>query len=245
MKLKMTLPTIVFVHGAGGGAWEWEFWQAIFEARGWDTLAGDLMPVGSGIAETQVDDYVEQIISWLDTAQLQEPPFLIGVSMAGPLVLKAMETVEVSGVVLINSLPVQGVQGWPASRVQFPNKIPWAAKGLAGHSLEKMPDYDEAVASLVAESWRDESGAVLNILYEGLEVAYPQCPALVVAGREDEDIPYDLSVALAEFLEADLVLLQGVSHLGALLGHRAEDVAHLVAEWVETVVVDQNELGIV
>ena len=239
----MALPTIVFVHGAGGGAWEWEYWQAIFEERGWETLAGNLMPAAQGLVETHVEDYVQQILSWLSPTQFETPPLLVGASMAGPLILKAMESVEVSGAVLINSLPVAGVQGWPQARVRFPSVIPWAAKGLAERSLKKMVDYDEAVANLVAESWRDESGSVLNALYEGLPVAYPQCPILVVTGSNDREVSSELGIAMAQFLDADLMVFQGVSHIGALLGHRAEDVARLVAEWAESVALNRDDLA--
>ena len=230
----MSLPTIVFVHGAGGGAWEWEFWQAVFEERGWQTLSGDLMPNSRGVEFTQVDDYVEQIIDWIHQVQGDVPPIVVGASMAGPLLLKAIETQPVSAAVLVNSVPVEGVDGWPQAKVDFPDVIPWAAKGLAERSLEKMVDYEASIAALVDQSWRDESGSVLNALYLGIAVKQPTCPLLVITGSEDQDIPSELGANLAHYLAADLMTFRNVSHLGVLLGHRAELVANVVCEWVES-----------
>ena len=38
-------PRAVFVHGAGGGGWEWAIWQRVFAAHGWRSVARDLLPV--------------------------------------------------------------------------------------------------------------------------------------------------------------------------------------------------------
>lgn len=242
----MTSPLAVFVHGAGGGAWEWEFWLNVFAEHGWDTLASDLLPSESGLAHTQVDDYVQQIRDSLAELALDASPVLIGASMAGPLILKVCEEIPAAAVVLVNSLPVAGVDGWPQGQVAFPDVIPWAAKGLAGRSLQDMVDYDAALGSVIDEVWRDESGSVLNRLYAGLDVAVPSCPCLVVHGSEDQDVSATLGFALANYLKADFLMLQGVSHLGVLFGRRAEETADLVALWCESVVStdgDLNEIG--
>src|SRR5579859_8217793 len=41
----MTMPTLVFVHGAWHGSWCWEPVRQILEARGWTTAAVDLPTV--------------------------------------------------------------------------------------------------------------------------------------------------------------------------------------------------------
>ena len=54
----------VFVHGAGGGGWEWNIWRRVFAASGWHTTAPDLQPVAAGLAATRLDAYAEQVVIW-------------------------------------------------------------------------------------------------------------------------------------------------------------------------------------
>ena len=48
---------VVFVHGAGGGGWEWDAWARVFAAEGWRVFAPDLQPAAEGLAATRLDDY--------------------------------------------------------------------------------------------------------------------------------------------------------------------------------------------
>ena len=47
----------LFVHGAGGGGWEWNVWRGVFEAAGFHVEAPDLMPVHGDVAATRLQDY--------------------------------------------------------------------------------------------------------------------------------------------------------------------------------------------
>ena len=40
--------TIVCIHGAGGGGWEYAKWDPIFRAAGYRVIANDLVPVAAG-----------------------------------------------------------------------------------------------------------------------------------------------------------------------------------------------------
>lgn len=50
--------TIVMIHGAGGGGWEYALWQPIFRAAGYRVIANDLQPVPAGLAVTTFADYL-------------------------------------------------------------------------------------------------------------------------------------------------------------------------------------------
>ena len=42
-------PPLVFVHGAGGGGWEWAVWARVFAAAGIAVAAPDLRPAAAGL----------------------------------------------------------------------------------------------------------------------------------------------------------------------------------------------------
>jgi len=227
---------IVLVHGAGGGGWEWRLWQRIFVAGGWTVAAPDLQPGEMGIAATTVNDYVTQIQKWLDTEDL--PPFVVGASMGGILAALAVEQVNVAGLVLVNSLPPCSVTGWPLAPMHFPAVISWPAARVQ-ESLRELPDYYPNFDELFPETWRAESGAVMNALYRGVAVTTPEVPCLVVCGELDEDVPPPLAESLARVFDADFLRLAGTSHLGILLGYRAQLAAAMVLEWIECMWVEQ------
>lgn len=183
-----------------------------------------------------MDDYVAQVRDWLDSDGL--PPFVVGASMGGILAALAVEHVDVAGLILVNSLPAQGVPGWPLAPMRFPAVISWPAMRVQD-SMRELPDYDPDFDELFPETWRAESGMVMNALYRGIAVAPPESPCLVVSGGLDDDVPPQVAESLARAFEADLLRLDRASHLGILLGHRAQFAAAMVLEWIECMWVEQ------
>lgn len=225
-------PTMIFIHGAGGGGWEWRIWRAVFESRGWPALAPDLRPAAAGLVATTVEDYANQIEDC--ATALPSPPVLIGASMGGLLVLKAAERVTAEALVLVNCIPPAGVPGWPAVARTFPDVITWSKTTLAA-TRKSLPDADEETVRWVHGKWRDESGQVLRALQAGVAIAPPRLPILVIAGMQDRDVPPDMSLKLAQSLAADLMCFDGVSHVGALLGRRASTMAGIVCDWLDAI----------
>ena len=220
--------TLVCIHGAGGGGWEYALWQPLFTAAGYTMLANDLQPVAAGIAATTFADYVEQVKGWLPG---EGRIILVGASMGGILALKVAEAISPAALVLINSVPPAGVG---AARVgkQRPAVVQWA-NGPLEETRSALFDSDEATIQWAWPQWRDEAGAVLNEIAAGIAVQPPTCPTLVVLGEQDTDIPYQTGLTLATWAGADVLLYHGMSHVGPLLSRRAEEVAQLVAAWCQ------------
>lgn len=220
-------PVALMIHGAGGGGWEWRFWQEEFEKAGWTVLAPDLQPAANGLAKTTVEDYVEQVRK---QAPANGKFILIGASMGGILVLKAAETLRPTALILVNSVPPKGVE-WTPKETPIPDVIPWA-NGPLQDTREALWDSDEEVILWAHERWRDESGAVVRALRAGIEVRKPSCPVLVIASDKDTDIPPDVSQRLAAWAGADFVEYREMSHVGPLLGRRARQVAQHTLGWL-------------
>ena len=73
-------------------------------------------------------------------------------------------------------------------------------------------------------------------LYSGYAARRPSCPTLFVVSLDDQDVPPDQQLEWAAAWEASTLTYPGMSHVGPLLGTAASDVAHAVAEWVETTI---------
>ncbi len=222
---------IVFVHGAGGGPWEWRFWREIFDRNDWRVSAVQLSPATFGLAETSFDTYLKQLVTLLEGSPARSP-VLIGASMGGLLALKAASSVRASALVLVNSVPPLGNPHWPPRKVVFPDIITWGSRNTSDSTQRAMPDADDETVSWVSRQWRDESGLVMREMYAGLACDIPDAPCLVVLGGNDEEVPAEAGAALAQQLNADLLRFDGVSHIGALLGARAPLIAEMVCTWL-------------
>jgi pimeloyl-ACP methyl ester carboxylesterase len=218
----------VLVHGAGGGGWEWDIWRRVLEARGIACVCMDLEPAAAGLAATTFDDYRLQVQVTLDA--LAHPRALIGASLGG--LLAASCAASADALVLVNPLPPEP---WSAQLPQreWPDVVPWRRDARLASTRRALADADDATALFAFRRWRDESGAVLRQAQSGVAVAAPQCPVLVIASELDEDVPEEVTAAVAEAWNASLLRLPGSTHVGPLLGRDAANVAAQVVGWIE------------
>jgi pimeloyl-ACP methyl ester carboxylesterase len=217
----------VFVHGAGGGGWEWGVWARVFAAQGYEVMAPDLVPGPAGLAATTLSDYAGQVEAWLNDAERGQPGafrVLVGASLGGLLAL--MRSRAADALVLVNPMPPDGLAATPRPAV-----VPWGREASLAGTRRAMPDADEAAALFAFRRWRDESGQVLDQAAAGVAFERPRGPVLVLASEDDDDVPPERSEALARQLGARLQRWPG-SHVGPLLGRRAAEAAGLAVEWL-------------
>jgi alpha-beta hydrolase superfamily lysophospholipase len=220
--------TAVFVHGAGGGGWEWAAWARVFDARGIAVLAPDLRPGPGGLAATSLADYTSQVSEWIATARLAAPGrrvVLVGASLGGLLALMNRPHAEV--LVLVNPMPPEGLPGTGDAA----DIVPWGRDASLAGTRRALPDADDLAALHAFRRWRDESGLALRQARAGMHCAEAATPALVMASADDTDVPAARSAALAASLGASLLHLPG-SHVGPLLGRQAAAAAAQAVEWL-------------
>jgi len=220
--------TVVCVHGAGGGGWEWSIWARALVLAGFDVLAPDLVPAAGGLAATRLADYRRQVADW---CRIPAPRglHLVGASLGGLLALATARAAHARSLVLVNPLPPAGL---PPRDAPTPAVIPWRSAATLRGTREAMPDADAAACLHAFRRWRDESGAVVDEARGGLAIDPPTCPVLVIASERDEDVPFASSHALACALGADFECVRAASHVGPLLGGSAASVAARVAHWL-------------
>lgn len=222
----------VCVHGAGGGAWEWNIWSRVLRASGIDVVARDLEAGADGLAATRFADYRAQVVGWCGDAGRDDSQLvLIGASLGGLLALAVAAEVRAAALVLVNALPPAGVVA-RLPEVEQPAVVPWGSRRSLHGTLRATPDADDAAALYAFRRWRDESGQAIAEARAGITIEWPRCPALVIAGGRDDDIPPFASRALAVRLGADFECVPGASHVGPLLGAQASAVAARVVDWL-------------
>lgn len=104
---------LLFVHGAFAGGWMWsETFMPYFAAAGFRTYALSLRGHGGSDGHEQLDwysiaDYVDDVAKVMDW--LGEAPILVGHSMGGFVVQKALEKHAAPAAALLCSVPPQGL----------------------------------------------------------------------------------------------------------------------------------------
>ena len=218
--------TVVCVHGAGGGGWEWSVWARVFAAAGFDVIAPDLQAASGGLRDTRYADYRAQVARWCEGAG--SGAVLLGASLGGLLALDAAHSANAAALILVNPLPPTGIPG----AAPHPPVVPWGRERALSATRRAMADADDAACLYALRRWRDESGAVLDEAMRGVAFEKPDCPVLVLAAELDEDVPASISGALAAALSADFVMLRRAGHVGPLLGRTAAATAEHVAAWL-------------
>lgn len=221
--------TWVLVHGAGGGAWEWNVWRAVLASAGAAVVTPELRPVAAGLAATRWTDYRAQL-----EAATPVDAVLVGASLGGLLALAVAACARPAAIVLVNPLPPAPWHAELPPREPWPAVVPWQATASVEGTRRALPDADDATVRYAAVRWRDESGAVLDAARQGLALPQPACPVLVLASADDVDVPASVSARYAADIGADLVRLPRTSHVGPLLGRGAAACAALAAAWVAT-----------
>jgi len=209
------------LHGAGGGAWEWQVWRRVFEAAGIRCVVAELQPAATGLAGTRLSDYASQVNAHLDG--LPSPRILVGASLGG--LLAAMFADRADALILINPLPAAPLHREMPPRPRYPWVIPWATQATLAGTRRSLFDADEAACLFAFRHWRDESGAALDDAFAGITVPPVSCPAWMIVSGRDDDIPPALSLRAAAAMGAVPRLLPDASHVGPLLGRDAATIA--------------------
>lgn len=221
-------PTALFIHGAGGGPWEWCLWEPVFDRRGWHCERLCLEPAGSGLMHTTLADYEQQLRARIGALG---DCVLVGASLGGLLALRAAEMPQVRALVLVNSVPPGGLGGWPAHRHVYRGLVPWSEGRLAS-TRRHLPDAGERMVRFAHRRWRDESARVMQAMERGVAVTPTPKPVLVLAGSQDSVVPPRISRRVAAWTGGDCHIAHGATHLGSLLGTHAPDMARRAAGWL-------------
>ena len=206
-------PPLLFVHGLGHGAWCWDQWRAAAEEAGYPAYAVSLRGHGesSGRLRTALlSQYVDDVVRTA-VEELPGPAVLVGHSMGGLVVQKALARYAARAAVLVAPVPKHPAV---ASLMAIARRHPLdALKIMGGGSLPLRPDYlfhelDDAEARRLADRCGGESALVQYQLLMHRPAGPPlgSPPVLVLATPDDRLVP-----------------IAGVRATGARYGARIEE----------------------
>lgn len=218
---RLSEPEVLFLHGAGGGGWEWNIWARVFRAHGFKTHAPDLLPSMHRLANTSLDDYRQQVEQ--HASAMTSPRIIVGASLGGLLAMMNADAAD--ALILINPMPPAPWHLQIPKREKYPAIIPWQSNADLEGTRRALFDADETTCLYAFRHWRNESGAVMNTAMSGIDIVQPTCPVLVMASEKDADVPLAVSSDLAGKLNASFIHLPDASHVGPLLGKNASQCA--------------------
>jgi len=187
---------MLFVHGAGHGAWCWqEHFTGWFEARGYTVAAPDLPHHGDldrhGIKTAPLSAYVDAVER--AASGLPPPLILVGHSMGGFIIQKHLQNAEAELAILLASTPPGGARGM-VMRMATRRPITFAKTMLTGSatdSPERTRDYffnpgtPAQVVSACHNRLQPESTQALKDMMSPLHPERVTTPVAVIGAEHD------------------------------------------------------------
>ncbi len=242
-------PPLLFVHGAGHGAWCWdEHFLDFFAGHGFDSYALSLRGHGASggrdrLRWTSIADYASDVARV--ASSLPREPVVIGHSMGSRVVQKYLEAHPAPAAVLLAPAAGSGLLR-PAVRMFLDH--PWrslqviatgrASRLIGASELARefffSPELpEERVREYAARQGPESARALLQLVYTRPDRARIRgVPLLVLGGGRDYFIRPSAVRRIAEGYGAECRILEGVPH-GMMLDAGWAEVAGAILEWLQ------------
>jgi len=225
---------IILVPGSFATSLVWTYWQEALANLGWVSYAIDLRGHGSSssmdLSSTTMSDYVSDIRCVVEN--LDRPPIMMGWSMGGLISMLYATTYDTAACVgLEPTTPAKTTN--PEFRIrggEYPPIIP----GMTDRPIDdqsQLPDLDFEERQMALDAVSKESRYANGERRAGVVITSLPSPLLVFTGKDDVSKSND--DFLADWLNAEEHVLEGVSHWGLVLNRRAISItAPLVSTWL-------------
>jgi pimeloyl-ACP methyl ester carboxylesterase len=216
-------PDILFIHGAFTRGARWRPWVRYFSAAGYRCFAPSLPahdpPDPAALAELTFADYVEALARV--HATFQTPPIVIGHSMGGLVAQHIAARLECAALVLLSSTPPWRTRG---TRHALPYLMSYVLPVVTGRPIKAsesaaktlvLHDLTPAEQRALAPTFAYESGKAYRTVVFGqspVDRDAVKCPVLCVNGGKDRLIASSVGVRLAQFYNADHIVLAANGH---------------------------------
>ena len=231
-------PPLLLVHGVRHAAWCWERWQSKLAERGWRSAALSLR--GHGASEgalrgATLRAYVDDVVD--AAARLSAAPVLVGHSMGGILVQRAVQRTPVRGLALVAPAPAHGGPGFALTALRRNPRaiLPVFAGRPINFSRADLlsADVPDAEADAVVGRLCPESAlAQFQITAPRRPLPRAGCPVLVLATPDDRVIPaaYVARTAAVQGVEVDW--FPGLAH-DVMLEPGGDAALARLEQWLE------------
>jgi pimeloyl-ACP methyl ester carboxylesterase len=232
---------ILFVHGASHAAWCWENWMVAAADAGHPAYAVSLAGHGGSpgsLVRSSLGTYVYDVIR--TAASLPSQPVIVGHSLGGLVVQKAISRYPARGAVLVAPIPARpGVGTLTSIARRHPGD---AAKIMVGGSLPMRADYlfnrlDPDTARAYADRCGNESPAAQFQVLLHRPAGPPKggAPVLVFGTPNDALVPIADVRDTARRMDAELIEFPGIGH-DMMLDGGWEEPAEAMLGWIDAAV---------
>ena len=243
-------PPLLFIHGGFGGAWMWnEVFLPFLIRRGRAVAAVSLRGHGDSdgyehLRRWSLVDYLTDVRR--AHAELHEPPVIVAHSLGGLLAQMLLGRLEMRALVLLGSLPPDGLL-WVGPRLALTEPRIWTEAMSASVSKMREPIVAAGYELLFSEGLPRERlrryaslmtpespRALLDAHCPGPIVPAALCgvPSLVVGGDLDRLVWRPSTVRTAFYHGAEHRTLSGMGHF-LQLDTGAEELAGQLLDWME------------
>ncbi|PDT11028.1 alpha/beta fold hydrolase [Rhizobium sp. M1] len=236
-------PPLLFVHGAFTGSWMWSKYISHFMSAGWNAycinLRGHYKSRSVDFTKVTFEDYLDdirQVISEI-VEDCAVPPVVIGFSMGGILSLKLAESVEIAGLVLIDSSICRQVHDEVPYLELAPRMpglvVPAPARDEQGSADETLEDIAFQRKYLSMESGKAFAAFSFHFGAKGISIESGKitCPGLVITAVNNE-ADDRRGRATARHIGGEYLGLRGTTHTGLLVGQRYREAVGHIIEWL-------------
>jgi len=242
-------PTLVFLHGVGGGHAAWQDQLPYFAARGLRAVAWDQPGYGtSPLVEPYDFEHVADALRGLLEHLGGAPVVLVGHSMGGFVAQEAYARFPqlVRALVLAFTSPAFGGSGGDFQRAFIADRIgPLdAGQAMGDIAARLMPgmrgatsnpaglQHAERVMAAVPAATYRKAVALLTIFDRRAMLPAIAVPTLLVAGAEDRTAPPEVMQRMAQKISgAEYALLAGCGHLGPM--DQPDEFNHVLENFLE------------
>lgn len=240
---------LLFVHGAYTGAWCWdEYFLKYFASKGYSSYAVSLSGHGGSRGGAYLDsfsiaDYVDDVAEVV--GKLPVAPVLIGHSMGGMVVQKYLEKHSAPAVVLISSVPPQGLLGSAFGLAFSKPGLLGDLNRIMGGGQPQMETLSHALFHEAIELERlqryyhlcqpESHRAIWDMsLFDLPFVSRMQLPPMLVMGAQhDVLIPPEQVRMTAQRYGVDSLILPGLGH-GMMMESDWQQAADPIVAWLKT-----------
>lgn len=245
---------LLFVHGAFAGAWCWsEHFLPYFAAQGFRACAVSLSGHGGSPGRERLDglsiaDYVRDLAQAVGS--VGGDPVLVGHSMGGFVVQKYLEGAAAPGVVLMATVPPQGLLS-ASIALAFSNPGLFADlnamlhRGRASlatlqHALFASPIEADKLKAYYRRMQPESQRAMWDMTFFNLpQLQRARCPPMLVLGAErDVLVPPAQAEQAARYFGTEAEIFPGMGHL-MMLEAGWQKVADRIIAWLRAQALDQ------
>lgn len=240
---------ILMQHGMWHGAWTWQWWQPLFAAWGWESIAVSLPGHGASPAQRKIElctlDYYLGFLK-AEVDRLGQPPVLMGHSMGGALTQWYLKycgdlpaAVLVAPWVSHSTMLDGGLRLMSSDPLMLPltslawSATPWVRSPERAARLLITPG-----AVISPEELFDRLGPESNLVVMQHNPPFwtppddVRTPLLWVTGEKDATISVAGAKRSAEFYQAEHIIVPEAGH-NLMMEARYRETARSIVEWLE------------